>query len=101
MTHTTRAVRAAEHIYLQPRLTHDIDVDTFASIIDTDTHVAEMLTFIDKVAEGDFGSPSIAGSFYNAQQEAFARIKKWLWIDGNTFPVKKTLKEWGKHENYT
>jgi hypothetical protein len=48
-------------------------------IIERETHAADMLAFIEKVAAWDFakfGSDSTNESIYNAQHEAFELIKK-------------------------
>ena len=76
MTHTAGAIRAAKLI--NNNLGYAADNPTFINFlkktIDRETHAAEMLAFIEKVAAWDF---DIRGDCVaDAQREAFELIKK-------------------------
>ena len=76
MTHTAGVRRAADHIneYYDWMELDDEQLAHIAAIIDEETHVAEMLAFVEKVNAWDFDRTGYRIS--QAQEEAFALLKK-------------------------
>ena len=75
MTHSPGAVRAAEKITAEMKQPKVL-VDWLLNIIYEETHLPELIAFIEKVAAWDFDIDFINGSIEQAQNEAFALIKK-------------------------
>jgi len=71
--HTAGAVRAA--IVITNHYDNPIDLNNCARTIDRETHAAEMLTFIEKVAAWPYTAPQ-GTAIFMVQEEAFALIKK-------------------------
>jgi len=75
MKHTAEAIRAAEII--SDYLCIDGCNNNIVAIIEDETHAAEMLAFIEKVAAFDFeGNKNLYDKVIQAQSEAFELIKK-------------------------
>jgi len=73
MTHTPGAIRAARYISAGS----NFDRDNLEDIIDHETHAAELLAFVERVAEGNFLTGFNKDErFLHAQHEAFALLKK-------------------------
>lgn len=71
-THSAGAVRAANKLFPDFEV-----VDEISKIIDRETHAAEMIAFIEKVAAWEFGSNSFnPTALLQVQAEAFILLKK-------------------------
>lgn len=78
-THSAGVCRAAIRIVNAENFGTDslcLRYECVEQIINEETHIREMQTFIEKVAEMDFGGATINESAYRAQAEAFALIQK-------------------------
>ena len=72
MTQTAGAIRAADQI--RNGTNGGMSANTMADIIDEETHAAEMLAFVEKVAAWDWIGDD--KGIEQAQTEAFALLKK-------------------------